>query len=111
MKNSAENPYQVGLAPSPTGGANYDSQYYSIKKDQEIAGKAPDELPYPLETVVDELGNIFVKMLDIKSRFNQAKTASKKAKKIEEIENEIDDINQQIFSLTNRLYDIKLSND
>lgn len=107
MDKPSNNPYQVGRAPDPSGGESFITQFKAAKKDQESNSKAPQNLPYPLQTIVDDIGNVFVMMIQIKDKFHRAKLASKHTTKLEQIQQNIDDINKQIFKLTDHLYDLK----
>lgn len=102
-------PYQTYSAGAPNNNDNYDLQTKAAKDEQEKASKAPDNLPFPLQTIIDDIGNVFVKMVGIKDKFKRAKTGAnpRKIEKIKEIENQIDEINKQIFKLTDKLHDIK----
>ncbi|NBP16694.1 hypothetical protein EBU95_20280, partial [bacterium] len=95
------------------GGEDYRKQYEVIKREEEQTSKAPEELPFSLQTVVQDLGNVFISLMNIRARFDNAKQTAPKVKiaKIESLQEDIDNINKQIFDLTNALHTIKLGND
>lgn len=107
MSNSSDSPYSVGKAPEPTGGESFYSQFKTAKEEQDKASTAPASLPFPLQTIIDDIGNVFMKMVDIKDKVKRAKLSSKKRDSIIKLEHEIDNINKQLFKLTDCLYDIK----
>ena len=82
---------------------------FEIQKDEEEnTHKAPPTLPNTLQTLTDQLGDIFVRFMDIRGLLELSKQNTKKEREIEEVQMKIDGINEQIFDLTNYLDKIKV---
>jgi hypothetical protein len=71
--------------------------------------KAPKKLPYPLDSVVDFLGDIFVKCADLRRTLAQGvvspliKDKASKIKTVRDLNKKIERIQQQIFDCTEDL--------
>ena len=113
MKNPADNPYQTGLAPSPEAKKDFTREYQINKREEVETHRAPKILPWSIESVVQQLGEVFVKLMEVKNMFDRlnSKPGTPKAKTVEKLQNQLDDINKQIFNLTNDLHDLTLGND
>lgn len=107
MQQIAPSPYQIGYGPKPTTDiSDFERQYENLKNETEATSKAPKHLPNDLGTIVSQLSEIFVKLLDIRSRLEVAKQNVKKDKEIDKMKLSIDDINAKIFDLSSSLTDI-----
>lgn len=71
--------------------------------------QAPKVLPYPLDRIVDFLGDIFVKCADFRRTLAQGasspliKDNAEKIRTIRELNNDIQEIQEKIFSCTEKL--------
>ena len=110
MKNPAQNPFQVGMAPPVQSGDDSGSKlfYAKIAKEEEEKAHNHKNLPHTIQFITDQIGEVFVKMVDIRQSLTKTKQLSKKKKVIEKMQDHIDNINKQIFSLTNYLNDLNL---
>jgi hypothetical protein len=104
MINTQPSPYQVGFAPQPTSSMkDLEKQFEIQKKEEKETHKAKPILPNTLQTITDQLGDMFVKFIDIHNLLELAKQNTKKVGEIEEVQKKIGEINEQIFDLTNSL--------
>jgi hypothetical protein len=109
MINTQASPYQVGFAVTPTSSMEDLKRQFKIQKDEENkTHKAPHVLPNTLQTITTQLGDIFVRFIDIRGALELSKQNSNKIQGIEELQSKIDAINEQIFDLTNNLDKIQL---
>lgn len=109
MVNTHTSPYQTGFAQQPTSSNEDLKKHFEIQKDEESkTHKAPGVLPNTLQTLTDQIGDIFVKFIDIRGNLELAKQNTDREKEINHIQNIIDNINNQIFDLTNELDKIKI---
>lgn len=111
MKNPANNQTNIGIAASIDAKGDYAGQFKSISQQEEERAKNHVELPYTLTNMTDRLGEVLVKMIEIRNSCTRTKAISKKTDVIDHLQNKIDNINHQIFSLTDDLYRLKLSDD
>lgn len=71
--------------------------------------QAPKVLPYPLDRIVDFLGDIFVKCADLRRTLAQGaaspniKDNAKKIRTIRELNQQIQEIQEKLFSCTDKL--------
>ena len=71
--------------------------------------QAPKQLPYPLDRMVDRLGDIFVKCAELRRTLGDSllnptiKDSKDKIQAVRELSIKIDDIQKQIFSCTDQL--------
>ena len=109
MINTNPSPYQVGFAVAPTSSMEDLKKQFEIqKKEEKKTHGAPPVLPNTLQTITDQLGDIFVRFIDIRGALELAKQNSEKTNGFDELQQRIDDINEQIFDLTNNLDKISL---
>lgn len=109
MKNPAENPYQVGIAPQTSSAGEYELFYKKTAREEEEKAHDHKQLPFTIQTITDQIGDVFVKLVDIRQALTKTKGINNKNKTIDKMQDKIDDINKQIFDLTNYLHDLDLS--
>lgn len=115
MKNPADNPHQIGIAPPIQGGDDGSSKLFYARISKEEEEKAHDHrnLPYTIQTLIQQIGDVFVKLVDIRGAVAKTKdlpfkNKDNKDKAIKQMQSKIDEINKEIFSLTNYLNELNL---
>ena len=83
-----------------------------LMRQQEEPTDAPDILPFQLDTIENQLGEVFTAVIEIKKTFNQIKEHpdfnDSNQKKLDEVNKELDDVNASITSIANFLDVFKL---
>lgn len=101
-------PYETTKANSPSLDMPTHGQE-EIKQEDELKGKAPPTLTYPLETLTQFVGNALVTLTQARTALNVAgdhPEADKKA--LAEIVAKLDDVNIILFSLPQDLEKLSL---
>lgn len=111
MKNPADSPFQVGKAPIANSNGDNSSavQFYSkTAADEEEKAHSHTNLPHTIQNIVSQIGEVFVKMVYIRKALGETEQISDKKHSLEAMINKIDNINKQVFELTNDLNDLNL---
>lgn len=104
MINTQPSPYQVGFAQQPTSSMEDLKRQFEIqKKEEQDTHYGEPVLPNTLQTLTNEIGDIFVKFIDIRNALELAKQNGDKEDEITAVQLKIDEINERIFDLTNSL--------
>lgn len=104
MYGSSNTPYSVGSAPMPQSQSlNYD-ELQRRNKEEEKTHRAPRNIPFELNPVIDQLSEVIVQLMQIKKTFNQTlqhpDITPTQTRYLENAVHEIDQIGNRIFSLT-----------
>mgnify|MGYP003116317820 CR=1 FL=1 len=83
-----------------------------LMRDQEEPTDAPDILPFQLDTIERQLGDMFTAVIETKKTFNQIKEHpdfnESNQQKLDEVNKELDSIGSSVTSLANFLDVFKL---
>ena len=107
MQNS-QAPYKIEQGSNPVLERDPSSQY-GIYADEEAKSKAPPTLSFPLDTLLQFIGNMMVCLTQIRTQLNVASELPESNKRvIGRIMGKIDKINQIAISIPEDLESIKL---
>lgn len=105
MSNQQRNQSGSGIG---SGVSDEDIKSVGLKdllRQQEEPDHAPEILPYQLQNITDRFGDLFVNVLELKSQINSFRnhpgSIKPQIKKIDEINNKLDNINKQITDIVN----------
>lgn len=108
---------QRNQSGSGSGGGVDDQNQQSVNikdlmRSQNEPTDAPDILPYQLDTIERQLGDIFINVLETRKTFNQIKYHPDfndiHQKKLDEVNEELDKVNSIITNISNYLDVFKL---